>query len=122
MFFTNFSSYSAFPPLSQEISTTWIKDQSNNDTHRKIIHFKGNLNSSGEFTCQNGDYFEGQFFGSVGDRSGHLTKPRESGCFTVGLWKSGLMEGIVDMETEGGGWKRAAFKQVTILLSLGLSF
>ena len=62
MFFTNFSSYSAFPPLSQEISTTWIKDQSNNDTHRKIIHFKGNLNSSGEFTCQNGDYFEGQFF------------------------------------------------------------
>ena len=97
--------------MSREISTTWIKDQSNNDSNREIIDFKGDLNSFGEFTCPNGDYFEGQFFGSISDRSGHLTKPRENGCFTVGLWKNGLLDGIVDMETEGGGWKRVAFKK-----------
>ena len=109
--FSSFSSFASFLPLSKEISSTWTKDQSNNDINRQIIDFKGDLNSWGEFTCPNGDYFEGQFFGSFSDRSGHLTKPRESGCFTVGLWKSGLLDGIVDMETEGGGWKRVAFKK-----------
>ena len=105
----NFSSYASFPPLPDQVYNTWTKDQSNNDTNRQILDFKGDLNGHGSFTCANGDYFEGQFHGSLGNRYGHLTKPREDGCYTVGTWKNGHMEGVMDMEIEGG-WIRCPYK------------
>ena len=104
-----FFSYSTFLPLPDEVFNTWTKDQSNNDTTRQILDFQGDLNGHGYFTCANDDYFEGQFNGSVRDRYGHLTKPREAGRYTVGTWKNGLLDGVIDMEIERG-WIRCAYK------------
>ena len=80
----HFYSYASFPALKEEVTNTWTKDQSNNDTCRHVLDFQGDLNGTGMFSCRNGDYFEGQFRGSLYDRTGHLTKPREAGCYTVG--------------------------------------
>ena len=66
---------------------------------------------TGGFDCGNNDYFEGQFFGSVYDRYGHLTKvTSEDGCYCVGKWTNGLMEDIFDL-TETDGWRRARYQR-----------
>lgn len=85
------------------------KDRVNNDIDRQIIDVHGDLTGKGGFTCNNNDYFEGEFFGSIGDRYGHLTKiTTENGCYCVGRWSNGLMEGMFDLE-ESDRWKRAIY-------------
>ena len=69
-------------------------------------NINGDINGQGVFVCPSNDYFEGEFFGSVHDRYGHLTKFSEDGCFCVGKWTNGLMEGVFDL-TQTQGWKRA---------------
>ena len=46
----------------------------------------------GSLTFSNGDYFVGEFFGSVFDREGTLTKLKEGFTKTSGRWKHGLLE------------------------------
>ena len=77
----------------------------NNDIERQIQNIYGSINGKGGFDTPNSDYFEGEFFGSVHDRYGHLTKIREDGSYCVGKWTNGLMEGIFDL-TKIDGWTR----------------
>ena len=42
-------------------------------------------------------------------RYGHFTKISEDGCYIVGQWRNGLMEGVFDLE-DVHGWKRACYK------------
>ena len=67
------------------------------------------LTFTGGFECVNNDYFEGEFFGSINDRIGCLTKITENGCFSIGKWSNGFMDEIFDL-TETSGWKRARYK------------
>ncbi len=46
----------------------------------------------GSLTLSNGDYFVGEFFGSVFDREGTLTKLKDAFTKTSGRWKNGLLE------------------------------
>jgi hypothetical protein len=50
------------------------------------------LNGDGYLTFSNGDYFVGEFFGSVSDREGILTKIRQNSLKTFATWKNGLLE------------------------------
>jgi len=56
------------------------------------------LTGDGVLTFSNGDYFEGEFFGSVGHRSGVLTRVAENGLKTTATWKNGLIQ--VNKKTE----------------------
>ncbi len=46
----------------------------------------------GSLTFSNGEYFVGEFFGSVFDREGTLTKLKDGFTKTSGNWKNGLLE------------------------------
>jgi len=104
-------SHDAFKDCPYEVDPCLTpSDNVNNDLERKIDRIHGDINGSGGFDCGNNDYFEGQFFGSVYDRHGYLTKiTSEDGCYCVGKWTNGLMEDIFDL-TETDGWKRARYQ------------
>ena len=48
----------------------------------------------GSLTFSNRDYFVGQFFGSVRDRAGILTRLNQGSLKTFGSWRNGLLEVI----------------------------
>ena len=94
----NFRIPSIEPDLEE---TKLITDTSNNDLNKKIVsltvegapvHDTTNIRGDGEVTFDNGDYFRGEFYGSVGNREGKLVKVTQDGAITYGTWRSGLLE------------------------------
>lgn len=53
---------------------------------------KGLLEGTGSILFSNGNYFEGEFYGSIRDRSGTLTLSKDGCVKTIGKWCNGLKE------------------------------
>ena len=56
------------------------------------INEKTQLHGYGCLTLKNGDYFKGDFFGSISDREGELIRLSDAGSAIEGTWRNGRAE------------------------------
>ena len=76
------------------------------------------FSNSGILHFKNGDTFKGWFSPDYQQRIGELTRWSHYGLKTSGQWHGGLMNGLMVMENEFGGYEKICNKTGNIILSM----